>query len=343
MRLFSFLIFLATSTISTSLFANYAWIPKEQHLELKIGGEFFSTSQNFNTVGASENIIFQNQQVGLEEFSFFVDADYGITENISGTLRLPFQSESLNVVDTSGQSILSSSGVGDINTALKWNFKKNAPILTAEINFKIPTESYDNLGPDDLLRGDANFDLGFMLHAGYQFGQGFLDVSPGIVFRFGGYASGFLGKAMVGVKFRPAYIYAFSNLYTSFTDDLLFDPDSQTHDIAATGGSYHTLSGSPSYWEAGLRGGVRISGPFSVEGYFSQTLWGRRAADAFIFGFNVVVELDFSKKDTRTKTREIPFDSPNDTSYRTEEKKESEPDTNKDKDKNQKTDENDKK
>ena len=317
--------------VGSSAWANYAWIPKYQHLELKIGGEFLRTSENFNSVGTRDDIAYvprpgaTPQLVSYKDFSFVAEAEYGVVDEVSVGLRLPFQTASLDAQDSSSQSLLKSSGLGDVNVGIKWNFRKTGPTLTAETYLKIPSESVNSLQADDLLRGDANYDLGFLLNAGHIYQNLFFDITPGVIFRFNGYSSGFTAKTMVGVRFKPGYFYLFSTFYSSFTDELLYDTAAAGHTVVAqAGGSYHSLSGSPSFWEAGARGGVRLSGPYFLEAFLSQSLWGRRAANSFVFGFNLVGDIDFSKKDTRTRVRDVPFDAPNDTTYKTEEKKEPE-------------------
>lgn len=303
---------------SLNAIADYAWIPRHQHLSMRLGGEYFRSSENFLSNGSRDDIAYNGQLVDFSRFGLFAMAEYGLADGLAASVRIPFQMVSVHLPTTSKLNSLSSNGLGDIDTAIKYRFKAKAPILTAEINFRIPTQSYYISTADELLRSNGSFEIGGTLHAGHQFGVGFFDLSPGVLIRFNGYSSAFVGKGMIGAKFAPAYFFAFTNFYTSFGSELLFDSSTAVHDAGGTGGSYALLSGSPSFWEVGLKAAARIVNNYYAEASFSGTLWGRRAPNFFMFGLNLVTDFDLSTPDTRTRVKEIPFDSPRDTPYSTE-------------------------
>ena len=292
--------------------ADYAWIPKYDNLFIRLGGEFYRTGSNFLQGGAQQSLTLSGELVQLKEYQFFVEPEFGFVKDWSAYLHLNYQQSSIDSSVYSEPSFMLGSGLGDIYAGLKWNVNAS-PTITFEARFKIPTYSYYALSVTDLVQGDGDFSVEGRVHAGYRFSNFFFSLAPGIIGRFAGYSPAFTFLGAAGFTFSPAYLVAIAEGYYSFVDVLFLDSSLAIHDAAGTGGSYARLSGSPSYFDIGLKAGMCFTQNYFLEAQVKQALFGKRAANFIDFSINFFAKFDFFKPEQKPRIKEIPLDSPPDT------------------------------
>ncbi|MBI4405468.1 MAG: hypothetical protein HY537_14995 [Deltaproteobacteria bacterium] len=288
--------------------ADYGWIPRYQQLHLRVGGEYFKTSENFLSDGTTQSIRLLGRSSELSEFRFFVEPEYGFAKDLSLWAKVPILQNAINSTDSTNQNIAKSTGLGDLLAAIKWNVKEEFPLLTLEANLRIPLYSISAVDDTDLVRGDGSLDMGFMLHAGYQIKALFFSVSPGFTFRFGGYASAIRLRTALGAKTDRFHGYLFSESHFSLSDSLLYDSSLDNHEVIGGGGSFARLSGSPTGMDLGARLGVRLINNYYFETYAAHSLAGRRYPKFWRMGVNFFAIFDFSVPDNRKRMREVPLD-----------------------------------
>jgi len=289
--------------------ADYGLIPKEKGLFLKLGMDYFHSSQNYNSDGQVEDIQLNGFLADLTEYRFYLEPELAITEDLALRARFNFISNQLNPTDEPDLDGIAGSGLGDIVAGVKYRVRNKSPQLTLETTFKVPTYSniVDNV--DDLLVGDGNVDVGLLLHSAFGSGRFFGTLTPGLLFRSGGFSSALTLGLSGGVRFNPAYAYLFMNSIISLGNSILYDSSEDVHDAEGSGGSYSKLSGSPTGFDLGLKLGVRVAQSVFIESTFTKSLGGRRYPEFFQAGLNLLTILDFYQPDTRKKIREVPFDS----------------------------------
>lgn len=294
--------------ITSNALGDYGWIPPHKDLRVKLGGEYSRSSENFSFDRTREDIVFQNQKAALSQWRFTIEPEYGFADDWSFYFKGGFLTNKLDANTTVGGNLLKGSGAGDIHGAIKRRVKNALPLMTLEAFFKIPT--YSQTPPDNttLVRGDGNFDLGFLLHMAYKPSNYFFSLSPGVLFRFSGYAQAILLKAAVGMRFYPAHFVLFSDGIFSLTEAEHLDSSLTRHDAPGSGGSYARLSASPQGWAMGVKTGVAFHNHYGFEAYFAHALWGKRYPNFFQVGLNVTAAFDFFEEDIRPKLKKVPFE-----------------------------------
>ncbi len=290
--------------------ADYGWMPKDQGLFLSVGGDYFQSGDNFQTNGTHSPILYDGASSRYTAYHFWAEPEYTFTSNWSGRLRLGFISNSVS--SNSGINFLSGSGISEILLGVKYRVTTSQPSLVIETTVKFPTTSnYVTAATADtaLLPADGSVDVGLTFHGGYHHKALLLAVSPEFLVRSSGFAPAVFIRGGAGVSFPEGYFLATSDLYASLGTNLLFDSSLNIHDAAGTGGSYALLSGSPSVFTVGFKGGVRVVGNGFFEAFFRQAVWGVRAPYFYQIGINALITFDFHVADTRVKAHEIPFDS----------------------------------
>lgn len=297
-------------TVSCLARAEYGWLPKYQSLFLRAGFDYFHTSENYNSGGFREDIVFQSQLAELTDYRFWIEPEYGLAQDVSLGMRTSLVISSVDPqVSSPSGFLLGATGPGDIKFFLKWNVKRDLPLLTVETYFKLPPYSSNPLQPDDLVFGDGSFDFGGMLHVGYRIKRFFFTVAPGAVFRFGDYAPAVTFNGAVGLKYGRVHGVLFGDFFLSLGDNLLYDSSPNLHNAFGTGGSYARLSGSPTLFTMGAKVGVNLSQNYFLEAALTQAVSGRRAPYFTQVGLNFLAVLNFFKPEKRVKIREVPFDA----------------------------------
>ncbi len=310
----------AFALCSSLALADYGWMPKDQNLFLGFGADYLRSASNFSTDGPRTAIRYQGVSSNYSALHFWVEPEYTFTPGWSGRLRLGVASNSTSAVSTGttsngsgSNSLLSGGGISEILLGIKWRLSgAGQPSLVLEPTVKFPTNSnYVNAidANTKLLAGDGSVDLGLALHAGYRKKHLLIAISPQFLMRTSSYAPAVFVRGAAGASFAGGYVLATTDYYASLGSNLLFDTSPSVHDAAGTGGSYALLSGSPSLFTFGVKGGVRVSKTAFVEATFRQAVWGIRAPYFFQFGLNGILTFDFKKPDPRVKAHEIPFDS----------------------------------
>lgn len=289
--------------------ADFGWMPPYQTIYFSTGASYFRTNQNFADNGVSQNILYNGSAVQLTEYKFWAETEYGFAQDWSGKIRLNFFSGSVDSLTGLGNGALTGGGIGDITAGVKWRIYRGAPTLTLETTALVPTYSTILNNTTTLLPGNGDIDVGVTLHVGYRRDYLILAASPQFVFRTAGYAQAFDLKTAVGIQFSPFYLYAITDLFLSMGTNLLYDPSPLVHNAAGTGGSYALLSGSPNWFSIGGKGGVQMIKDLFLEVSGEQSLWGKRAANFFQGGINLLLKVDFFQPEKKIKVKEIPFDS----------------------------------
>lgn len=292
--------------------ADYGWIPKYKSLFLRLGIDYFRTSENFDSGGLRDDIRFQGTTPAtLTDYRFWIEPEYGVAQDISVGLKTSLVVSSVDpqVVTSTVSSFLGATGLGDVRLFMKWNVKRDLPLLTVETFFKMPTYSSSPLQADDLVFGDGSYDFGALLHIGYRIKKFFFTVAPGGVYRFGDYAPAAILQGALGGKYGPAHAVIFGDAFISFGDNLLYDSSPAVHNAFGTGGSYARLSGSPSLFTLGLKVGFNFSRNYFFEAALTQAVSGRRAPSFTQVGLNFLAVMNFFEVDRRIRIKEVPFDA----------------------------------
>lgn len=306
MRLAPRLFLLGYFLLNNAARADYAWIPEYMKLVGKVGLDFARSSENFDSQGARTNIVTGGSTASFSETRFWIEPEYGVAQD--WTIGGRFSIVSGSVGGTSS-TLLSGAGLGDTLLFLKYGLSPAAPLLTLEVKAKFPSGSSTASAVDDLVVGDGNFDFGFVLHTGQKSGKMAFSLSPGFVARFGGYAPAATLDAAVQFNFPRGYVRAFGNGFVSFQESLLGDSAADSHDANGTGGTYARLAGSPTSVALGGLIGVKAIDDLAVEGAFSHTLFGLRAAHGLKVTFLIKATFDFYKSPRIKRVREIPLDA----------------------------------
>jgi len=299
--------------LSSVAFADYGWMPKDQNMFLSFGLDYLRSGANFLTDSTRQNLLFQGVAARYSAVNFWAEPEYAFLPGVSGRVRLGITSNSVsNITLNNNGASLSGGGISEILIGVKWQLKSGQPSLVIEPTVKFPTNSnFVNNGDQDtkLLAADGSVDIGLAVHGGYRHKHLLLALSPQFLMRSAGYAPAIYVRGAGGVTFAGGYALVTTDLYASLGSSLLFDSALDVHDAVGTGGSYALLSGSPTLFTFGLKGGVRLSKTAFLEGTFRQGVWGIRAPYFFQFGLNGIFTFDFQKPDTRVKAHEIPFDT----------------------------------
>ena len=206
-------------------------------------------------------------------------------------------------------SLLIGSGIGDFAGGLKCEVKSPPTSIVVEARIKHSPYSRFVSDTSELVLGDANLDFGLIAHLDRSFTRLFIDLSPGIIFRSGGYSMATRLSGGVGWKSKPLLIHGFIDSILSFEEALLFDSSAAQHDALGTGGSYAKLSGSPSGISAGVQLGLDISTRYEIIGELSHALWGKRYPNYIRFGLFLTMDFDLYAPENKLRLREVPFQS----------------------------------
>lgn len=300
----------ATLLFCTSLFANYAWIPKYQTMRLKFSGEYYRSTENFTEDGQRATFRSLGVDSNLSEYEFAPEVEYGFAKDWAGKLRLPLRNTFIQSASTGyGTGDLSAFGFGDALLSFTWLVKPGDMRLAIEsVNF-IPLYSASKLTANDISLGDGTFSTGLKLHGGYLMnGRYSFGLSPGFLLRFQSYSSQFTFDAAFGVSFKPVYFRLTSELALSLDAETL-PLTTSSNPALGSGGSFGKLSHSPNLWNVGIVGGLFFYEQHRLELFFTQSVAGNRAPYGFRAGFAYATSFDFFHEEKKIKTKEVPFDS----------------------------------
>ncbi len=294
---------------STSLYANYAWIPGWQHMWLAGGFDWLSSGQNDVASGQPGTpIVFQGDMVTWSRFRFFLEPEYGVAPDWAVHAKFQWVNSSISSLTVSQGAYLSGAGFGDTLLGIKRKLLFDPVHLTGEVSVTVPGNGLTPDQAQQLLLGNGAYAVSALAHLGYTNRFLYLAASPGVIFRFQGYAPALSFESAGGVAWRRYYALLTNDLGMALTDALLFDPNNYQHTTLGTGGTYGLLSGSPSFWAVGLRAGVRVAEKTFVEGFLKNTLWGVRTDDFVQLGLRAVIALSLHpNKEHTIKVHAIPL------------------------------------
>jgi hypothetical protein len=286
--------------------ADYAWLPKEKLLVLKTGWEIFKTNENFDSFNDRRELLTDGFPSELSQNKLYLDAEYGFSNQWSGYFKSGFLDGKISE-RPGGRGLLSGSGLFDTALGLKWRTQLEKPIFALEGGILIPPYSVDVTNTESLAIGDGVAGIIIKAHSGTKIRRFVLSVSPGLLFRFGGFSHQALLETAASLVFKGFYF----RLYESAAFSLSKEPGGNTfpNSEIGSGGSFSRLSTNPDLVTVGLKAGVNLSSKFRGEAYFTKTVWGSEAPNGFSFGINLVSLLDFYEPDLREKIKEIPFSS----------------------------------
>ncbi len=303
-------IFLIGFFLSTQVFADYAWIPEYQQLQIRAGADAASTSSNYSDGGFSVAPTLSGQSVVLADRVFRIQPEFGIAQDWALGMRTGIVIGNADRVGSS-TSLASGSGFGDSFGLVKWRVSHD-PLLTLESYFKLPTGSSVALAATELVTGEGNFDLGLKVHYGIREGSFYFSASPGLLARFGGFSTAVTMDLAAQLFIHRAYGKLTVNSIFSLSPSALPPSTLASQTLAGTAGSYARLAASPTLVTTGATFGVLITKMFRVELGLAKTVWGQRAADSLIFTVDLLGFFDFAKPDLRPKVREVPFEGSED-------------------------------
>jgi hypothetical protein len=301
----SFLILIASSFC----FADYAWIPVKRKLVLRTGMDWNKSFENFDTDGFLVDLALNSQPIEVRDFSFYAFGEYGIGDQWSTWMRLQFV-DAVAAVPNTGALVAGGSGLGDTWIGLKRALTTTYPLATVETYLKLPFGSSSTSTADTLVTGEGNLDIGLRMHLGLRDGDVLFAFSPGLLLRFGGYATAGTLEAALQYNFPyHAYGRVFAEGMLPFSEEALAPSTLTNHNILGTAGSYMKLAASPAFLSAGVRAGINFTPSLGIESYAALAFQGRRAPRNLRFGFNMLFNFDFYQPDYRPKVKEVPFDS----------------------------------
>lgn len=303
MKIPSFLVFLFT----TVALGDYAWLPKPESLILKTGWEFFKSDANFDFSGKKQELTTNSVPSSLNQNQFVIDSEYGLIEHWSGILRTSVISAKISPLNSVSSS-LSGAGLLDTTLGLKWQARQEKPVLALETGLVFPGYSTKNLVANELALGDGVAGVLLRVHGGARVKKFTFSLSPGLLFRFGGFSNQVLLDAAISVSLRKIYFRFFQASYFSMTKDSNSNQSQENLELGS-GGSFSRLAIQPDLVSLGLKSGVFLSPKFKIEASLAQTVWGQTAADGFRIGLMLITNFDFSKPDTRESVQEVPLSS----------------------------------
>ncbi len=297
--------------LTTPLFADFAWIPKEESLFFRGGWTYFHSTENYASDSVLEPITVYpgNYDISLSDHRFWIEPEYTFAPDLAGMLRVEFVSASATPISVG--SGFGSTSIGDLAAGLKWRLNTDQFPVTIETRIKIPTYHMRGRAVDELSPGDGNADVLLKTHAGYRFNRMFVTGALGLNLRFGGYSSAFLFSLAAGGRYNEVYGAVFLDTSFSLSETFLLGSSLNTHTAKGSAGSYSRFSGSPSLVAAGLKLGVKASQTIGIEAKLERSLWGRRAPSYFQFGLNVLITSDFTPPPAQVRLKEVPFNEEN--------------------------------
>lgn len=292
--------------LGSVLRADYGDVPAFEKFDLKLGVDWRRTSSNFGLTRLIEPLTWLNQAGELNDFIFWLEPEYGIAEDWSLGLKVGLLTGTLESTGTLAL-LATGTGITDAWVYSKWAVLPGQTSLTIEAAMKAPTGTYRASSNDELVTGEGAFDLGLKLHGTSRFGLFRMFVTPGLLFRFGGYATAFTGDAAIQLEYIRGYVRAFTNFIYSFSDSPLYDSTLGLHSALGTGGSYTRLAGSPTLLSIGGKLGILVLPGFALETYVTTGVYGSLAPLATTVGLNAAFELDFAEPKKSVRIRELPF------------------------------------
>jgi len=300
------IIFILMNAWILPAFSSPDWTPGPKQLHLKVGIDYYFTDENFNREGLRQNVAHLGQSAGLSEFSLWLEPEYSFAPYWSILLRTTFISSQVNA--KTGGTLLSSTGLADIVTSLKWEFSPGNPSLAAETQFVIPTYS-NQATSSDLILGDGNFDFHNIFHLAYEADRFLFVFSPGIVWRASRFSHAVTVSAGASATFAALSVGLYFDWFYSIEELLNFNTSFNQANAPGSGGSYSRLSESPNRLSSGLSLGGQISPGYFMEGYIERSLFGSRSALYTQGGLTFTINFDLlvpEKK--RSKLKELPLD-----------------------------------
>ena len=285
--------------------ADYGWVPDYQKLNLRLGGEYFSTQDNY-LPNATVGPLTSGATSRLNDLRFYLEGEYGIAADWAAKVKINFVNPVLDGGTTG--TLANSSGFGDMWTSLKWNFKPQYPMLTFEALVKAPLARPYISSAGELVRTDGNFEIGGVFHTATRAGTFLFSMSPGIIARLGGYSPAAIADVAVQFNMRRGYLRAFGTSIVSFQDVDPFDAAPPIHDAPGSGGSYAKLSGSPTGVALGAKLGLAPADNFRVEVEVQRSVYGMKYPSFMLFGLNVRYTFDFFQPKKTTRLKEVPFE-----------------------------------
>ena len=304
---FFFALILLQSFWQNYALGDYAWITDYHHLTVKLGGDFFTSSDNYGSDGIKTSLVTSNQLTTLKEYKLTPEAEYGFAKDWSMLIRVPVVA---GFVDSSTDTFLSGSGLSDLNLGLKWNFLKSRSLITLEVIGKFPLYSTEAPVTDQLVLGDGTIDLSTQLHIGYRFNRNFVaGISPGFLMRTSGFENAFTVSAFGGATWNPMYV--------RFIVESLFSLSKPTASTVSSvnmktgsGGSFARLSKNPDLMTVGGRVGFFFNRKYRMEAAVSSSVMGNYAPSFLRFGLNLIGDFDFYEPEPpKIKVKEVPFET----------------------------------
>lgn len=287
--------------------ADFGWIPEYKKLVTRLGIFYYKSDQNYATDGVLDPIKVGTRNTKLQDFITWLEAEYGIAQDWSVYVYVPFLSSSVNDFNTDAQ-VLTGNGFGDVRASIRWNVKSISPIVTLEALLKAPTGVSKPAKAGEMVLGDGNFDAGFKLQTGTKTGRLSLVLSPGFLFRSGGFSAAVIGDVAIQYAFPRGYVRLVGDAIYSLSDEKLGASSFKVQDQPGTGGSFARLNGSPIGFNGGGLVGFRIYDEFHVEAGLTLSVFGNHYPSFVQVRFNLLNTFDFFKPITPRKVRDVPFE-----------------------------------
>jgi hypothetical protein len=265
-------------------------MPEWHQLWTSAGFGFFTSDTNFDTNG-KKALLASNGKLALLNLSTInLGVSYGATADWSLNAELRYVFDSLKLVD--GGTVLSGSGLPDAVAAMKWRLNDGASPLVIELGARFPFKG-ESYTANELAFGNGNTDLFLRVHAGHREGIVLVYLSPGLLARFGGYASAATANGGLELHFARGYFGVFGDFAFPFMKSHLLDSSDTSHDAPGSGGSYALLAGSPMGLAAGANFGLVFSPSVRLDVRASRSLLGERFPEFFSVNGALRVAFDF--------------------------------------------------
>lgn len=140
-------------------------------------GLHFSYNFNHNNDLLSNQTVIDNSHISRTISSFLVQADYGLTDNLSLAITLPFLIQEEKIDQGNSSQKYTNNGIGDI--ALWLSYKKSFSLLklNGSISIKAPTGSTNKTAANDiplpisLQTGSGSWDMVLLLQSSWYLGS----------------------------------------------------------------------------------------------------------------------------------------------------------------------------
>ncbi len=271
------LVFILCLSLSGEVIAG-AWTAKEGESYHKVGLNYFSSNENFDFDGDTQNSISDFTDVNL---TFYME--YGIRDNLTAFLSVPYKQIENKLDDGSSAK---SSGIGDQEYGLRYNFfNDERGVFSLQGLVKVPDLLDEEPGDLPLGNDQVDYEVRFLygkslypkpLYFGLEVGYRFRTQAPSDEIKY-----------MIEIGYNVTETF-----YLRTKLDGTTSADNADSLVPPTAGNVNpTLAPAYDLGKLELTAGYKIDDRWSAEFTWSPTVYGQNTADGDGFQLAFVMQL----------------------------------------------------